>query len=89
MGAEAGRNYVSALPGDGTGLDDQCHVRGWICEQPDLLQRIAVQHDHIRMSTGRKGLNLALARSRSAARVAAKFRTPAQVQPPINTRRPS
>jgi hypothetical protein len=21
-------------PGDGTGLDDQRHVRGWICEQP-------------------------------------------------------
>jgi hypothetical protein len=40
--------------------DDQRHVRGWICGQPDVLQRIAVQHDHIRMSTGRKGLELAL-----------------------------
>jgi hypothetical protein len=60
MGAEAARDHVSALPDHGTGLDHQPHVRGWICEQPDAVQRIAVQHDHIRMSTGRKGPELAL-----------------------------
>src|SRR6266480_3960885 len=58
-GAEAVRGHVSALPDDGTGLDDQRHVRGWICEQPDVLQWIAVQHDHIRMSTGRKEIGRA------------------------------
>jgi hypothetical protein len=38
----------------------QRHVRGWICEQPDVLQRVAAQHDHIRMSIGRKGPGLVL-----------------------------
>jgi hypothetical protein len=66
-------------------------VGGWICEQPDVLQRIAVQHDHIRMSTGRKGLELALdaQQLRRHARGRAEFRIRAQVQPPIDTRRPS
>ncbi len=80
-GAEAVRGHVSALPDDGTGLDDQRHVRGWICEQPDVLQWIAVQHDHIRMSTGRKGLELALGvqQLRRHARRRAEFCTRAQV----------
>ena len=66
-------------------------MRGWIREQPDVLQWIAVQHDHIRMSTGRKGLELALGAQqlRRHARRRAEFRTRAQVQPPIDTRRPS
>jgi len=91
MGAEAARDHASALPDEGTGLDDQRHVRGWICEQPDVLQRIAVQHDHIRMSTGPKGLVLALGAQplRRHARRRAEFRIGAQAQPPINTRRPS
>ena len=87
MGAEtardhiAARDHMSALPDDGTGLDDQRHVRGWICEQPDVLQWIAVQHDHIRMSTGRKGLELALGAQqlRRHARRRAEFCTRAQV----------
>jgi hypothetical protein len=66
-------------------------VGGWICEQPDVLQRIAAQHDHIGMSTGRKGLKLALGAQqlRHHARRRAEFRIRAQVQPPIDTRRPS
>jgi hypothetical protein len=81
MGAEAARDHMSALPDDRTGLDDQRHVRGWICEQPDALQWIAVQHDHIRTSTGRKGLELALGAQqlRRHARRRAEFRTRAHV----------
>jgi hypothetical protein len=47
-------------------------------------QRIAVQHDHIRMSTSRKGLELALGahQLRRHARRRAEFRIHAQVQPP-------
>jgi hypothetical protein len=57
---------------------------------PDVLQRIAVQHDHIRMSIDARVPGWSSARSRSAAtRVAAEFRIRAQVQPPIDTRRPS
>jgi hypothetical protein len=59
MCAETAWDYVSALPDEGTGLDDARHARGWI-SSPDVLQRIAVQHDHIRMSIGRKGLELVL-----------------------------
>ncbi len=92
MGAEAARGYVSALPDDGTGPDDQRHVRGCICEQPDVLQRIAVRHDHVRMSIGRKGLEPFLGAQplrRHIPRVATEFRIRAQVQPSIDTRRPS
>jgi len=80
MGAEAARDHMSALPDDGTGLDDQRHVRGWICEHPDVLQWIAVQHDHIRMSTSRKGLELALGAQQLSRhpRRRAEFRTRAQ-----------
>jgi hypothetical protein len=51
---------------------------------PMSSQRIAVQHDHIRMSTGRKGLELALGAQqlRRHARRRAEFRIHAQVQPP-------
>jgi hypothetical protein len=81
MGAEAAPDHVSALPDGGTGLDGQRHVRDWICEQPDVLQWIAVQHDHIRMSTSRKGLELALGAQqlRRHARRRAEFRIHAQV----------
>jgi hypothetical protein len=37
-----------------------------VVEQPDVLQSIAVQHDHIGVSPGRKGLELALGVQRPA-----------------------
>lgn len=91
MGAEAARDHVSALPDDGGGLDDQRQVRGWICGQPGVLQRIAVQHDPIRVSTGRKGIELApgAQRLRHHARCSAEFPIRVQVQPPTDPRRPS
>ena len=48
------------------------------------FQRIAIQHDHIRMSTSRKGLELALGAQqlRRHARRRAEFRIHAQGQPP-------
>jgi hypothetical protein len=59
-------------------LDDQRPVRGWICEQPDVLQRIAVQHDHIRMGTAAWVSSWPSARSSSAATHVAA-RSPASV----------
>jgi hypothetical protein len=73
------------------GLDDQRYVGGWICEQPDVLQRIAAQHDHIRMSTAARVSSWPSARSSSAAtHVAARSSASVpRCSRPMDTRRPS